>query len=172
MKVRGVGFQLANFNSIRSASKMFALLLAASFAVSAVGGCGPNVSPPEARGRVDIFEPSLPVVSGADLETRVQHSERPLLVEFGVNFGCYRCDQMRPGMTNLAREFEGRADVVRVDFNFNRQLAARFGTTICPSYVLFDRGQVVAKRSFPTSADLLALDLASILASADEGATK
>ena len=115
---------------------------------------------PESLAKLD---PSLPVVSGSGLQTRVQHSERPLLVQFGVNYGCYRCDQMRPEISRLAREFEGRADVVRVDFNANRQLAAQFGTTICPSYVLFDRGHVVAKRSFPTSADLLATDLGSTL---------
>ncbi len=144
--------------------------LSALLAVSLIGGCGPNMSRPISHDRLKTSY--LPVVSGAELETRVQRSGRPLLVEFGVDFGCHRCDQMRPEMTNLARDFEGRADVLRVDFNSNRQLAARFGTTICPSYVLFDRGQVVAKRSFPTSADLLASDLVSILVNADEGATK
>ena len=113
----------------------------------------------------------LPVVSGPSLETRIRSSERPLLVEFGVNFGCYRCDRMRPDMTRLSRDFKGRVDVVRVDFNANRQLAAQFGTTVCPSYVLFNRGSVVAKRSFPTSADLLATDLRSILTN-DDGAER
>lgn len=147
----------------------FFVAVAALFAVWFVGGCGPNMSPPASHDRIEVLEPHLPVVSASDLEMRVQRSERPLLVEFGVNFGCNRCDQMRPEMTRLARELEGRADVVRVDFNANRQLTAQFGATICPSYVLFHQGQVVAKRSFPMSADLLAADLGSILANDDEG---
>ena len=151
---------------------LLSIVLAALLAVSLVGGCGPNTSPPISLDRVNNSESDLPVVSGAELETRVQRSECPLLVEFGVDFGCYRCDQMRHEMTSLAREFEGRADVLRVDFNRNRRLAASFGATICPSYVLFDQGQVVTKRSFPTSADLLAADLESILETADERATR
>ena len=111
-----------------------------------------------------VADTSLPVVSSSELGLLVQRSDRPLLVEFGVNFGCFRCDQMRPEMNRLARRFEGKADVVRVDFNANRQLAMQYGATICPSYVLFDQTRVVSTRGFPASADLLAADLESILA--------
>lgn len=143
--------------------------LAALFVVSLIGGCGPNTSLPISHDQINNSESYLPVVSGADLKTLVRRGDRPLLVEFGVNTGCYRCDQMRPEMTRLARDFEGRADVVRVDFNVNRQLADQFGTTICPSYVLLDQGEVLAKRSFPTSADMLAADLSSALANDAHG---
>ena len=140
---------------VRSTPIAVVALLVASF----VGGCGLDVSPSVSHNAVNNPEPVLPVVSGSDLGTMIQRSERPLLVEFGVNFGCQRCEQMRSEMTGLVREIQGIADVVRVDFNANRQLAAQFGVFICPSYVLFDQRQVVARHSFPTSADLLAADL-------------
>lgn len=140
--------------------------------VVALVGCGqPGTSRADSAGKLgpESAASYLPVVSGIDLESRVLRSERPLLAEFGVDFGCYRCDQMRTQMTSLAREFEGQADVVRVDFNVNRRLAAQLGVTVCPSYVLFDQGQVVVRRSFPVTADLLATDLRSNLADgADE----
>ena len=143
--------------------------VAVLFAVSVVAGCDSKSVRLSTHDRGDSSESYLSVISGAEFETQVRRSERPVLVEFGVNFGCDRCDQMRPEMVRLAREFEGLADVVRIDFNSNRQLAAQFGATICPSYVLFDHGQVVTQGSFPTSADVLASDLESILENDDEG---
>lgn len=133
----------------------------------AVVGCRPSASPSH---RPDVVATSsLPVVSSTELESLVQGSDRPLLVEFGVNFGCFRCDQMRPEMNRLAQRFEGRAEVVRVDFNANRRWAMQFGATVCPSYVLFDQTRVVSTRSFPTSADLLAADLESVVARKGDG---
>lgn len=133
--------------------------------VLAVSGCGSHVSQPgPPSDRMMTTASSLPVVSRGELESLVKEGKRPLLVEFGVNFGCSRCDQMRPEMTSLAQRFEGQADVVRVDFAANRQLAVQLGATICPSYVLFDKAGVARARSFPTSADLLAVDVESVLA--------
>src|SRR5687768_17170272 len=69
----------------------------------------------------------VPLVSGSELRELVKHSDGPLLVEFGVNFGCFRCDEMRPQLAQLASEVEDRAKVVRVDFNANRSLAGQYG---------------------------------------------
>ena len=114
-------------------------------------------------------DPALPVVSGTELEALVRQSTRPVLVEFGVDVACPRCEQMRPQIVQLARQFEGKATVVRVDFNANRQSAMRYGATICPSYVIFDQSQVMQSRNFPTSADLLAVDLESVVEKEDAG---
>ena len=105
----------------------------------------------------------VPVISGAELETLIRQSSEPVLVEFGVDFACHRCDQMKPQIIQLAQQFEGQAKIVRVDFNANHQTAVRYGATICPSYVVFDQSRPVSSRGFPTSADLLSLDLESVL---------
>ena len=105
----------------------------------------------------------VPVISGAELETLIRQSSQPVLVEFGVDFACHRCDQMKPQIIQLAQQFEGQAKIVRVDFNANHQTAMRYGATICPSYVVFDKTRPVRSRGFPTSADLLSLDLESTL---------
>ena len=113
-------------------------------------------------------EQALPVVSGAELDSLIRHSKLPVLVEFGVDFGCPRCDQMKSEMAHLAQQYEGQATVVSVDFNANRQTAVRYGATICPSYVVFDRSHAVRTRSFPTSADLLSTDLESVMEKEDK----
>ena len=106
---------------------------------------------------------AVPVISGAELETLIRQSSQPVLVEFGVDFACHRCDQMKPQIIQLAQQFEGQAKIVRVDFNANHQTAMRYGATICPTYVVFDQSRPVSSRGFPTSADLLSLDLESVL---------
>ncbi|REJ65685.1 MAG: hypothetical protein DWQ31_17250 [Planctomycetota bacterium] len=122
-------------------------------------GCDASNSAPHSVQQEQMRGHEVPVVSGAELQMLVQQSDELVLVEFGVNFGCSRCDDMRPQIARLAGEFEGQAKVLRVDYNANRGLAAQLGANICPSYVLFRRGEVVVTRSYPTSADLLAADL-------------
>ena len=106
---------------------------------------------------------AVPVISGEELETLIRLSSQPVLVEFGVDFACHRCDQMKPQIIQLAQQFEGQAKIVRVDFNANHQTAIRYGVSICPSYVVFDQSRPVSSRGFPTSADLLSLDLKSVV---------
>ena len=111
--------------------------------------------------------PSLPVIQGSELQDFVAESELPVLVEFGVDFPCERCRQMKQPVVDLGDEIEGRAKVVRVDFNMNPALVSQYGGTICPTYVFFDGGEAVRTESFPISADLLASHLESMTESPD-----
>jgi thioredoxin 1 len=152
-----VSSQLANLVANTSIAITICLL-----ALSGCSGSDSTTRPatasrPVKRDHLPDWE--LPVVSGTELRGVVQQSDRPVLVEFGVNFGCARCDDMQPQMERLASDFDGRARVIRVDFNANRQLVAQYGGNICPTYVLFKHGKPVVTRSYPTSADLLAADL-------------
>lgn len=130
-----------------------------SICLVAVLGCDVSNNAPRPAQQEHMISREIPVVSRAELHELVQQKDELVLVEFGVNFGCVRCDDMRPQIARLADEFENRAKVVRVDFDANRQLAAQFGADICPSYVLFRDGELVVTRSHPISADLIAADL-------------
>ena len=103
----------------------------------------------------DTEQASLPVVRGSELSTFVENSDLPVLVEFGVDYRCERCARMRSDIVGLGQRFEGRVNVVRVDYNANVQMVAELGGTICPTYVFFKDGKPVQTESFPTSADML-----------------
>ena len=103
----------------------------------------------------DIEQASLPVVRGSELSAFVENSDLPVLVEFGVDYQCERCARMRSDIVDLGQRFEGRVNVVRVDYNANVQMVAELGGTICPTYVFFKDGKPVQTESFPTSADML-----------------
>ena len=121
-------------------------------------GCNPT---PAARDRHHLEPPPTIAVTSAQMQELVESSDSPVVVEFGVDIGCARCDDMRRQVAELSRNLEGTAQVVRVDFNANRELAAQFGANVCPSYVIFDQGQAISAHSYPTSADLIRIDLES-----------
>ena len=106
---------------------------------------------------------SLPVVNGSQLESYVAQSGIPVLVEFGVNFQCERCRQMKTPILDLADRFEGRVDLIRVDFNANAGMVSRLGGNTCPTYVLFQDGKPIQTESFPVSADILESHLNTIV---------
>ncbi len=120
--------------------------------LTATAGCSGNHGESTA---MDSIERSLPVVRGSQLNTYLQGSESPVLVEFGVDFNCPRCAQTKSDAVRLREALEGNVDVIRVDFNANAQMVAQLGGTVCPTYVLFDQGEPVITRSFPVSMDIL-----------------
>lgn len=115
-------------------------------------GCGAN----DDGGEIRAFDASLPVIRGGQLNEYVRTSKSPVLVEFGVDFNCPRCAQTKSDVVLLRESLEDQVDVVRVDFNANAQTVARLGGSVCPTYVLFSKGEPVIVRSFPISIDLLA----------------
>ena len=110
-----------------------------------------------------IGRSSLTEISGDELERYVADSSGPVLVEFGVDFNCERCESMRDDVVRLAASYINKADIVRVDFTGNPALVAQYGGTVCPTYVLFNNGQPVSIHSFPTTIESLESELASLI---------
>lgn len=108
-------------------------------------------------------------VNRDELQTLIATSERPVLVEFSVLSGCYRCDNMRSPIRQKAAELQQQADVVRIDFNMNQKLAREVGATVCPSYVVYSSGQISSIRTWPTSADFVADDVQTAVAALSSG---
>lgn len=114
-------------------------------------------------------EASIREVNRDELQTLLETSERPVLVEFSVLSGCYRCDDMRSPIRQKAAELQQQADVVRIDFNMNQKLARDVGATVCPSYVVYSSGQVSSIRTWPTSSDFVADDVRTAVAALSSG---
>ena len=134
-------------------------------------GCGVSESSSKLAPSPQTGNGALPVVSAHQLSELVRESDQPVLAEFGVQFGCARCDDMRPHMARLMNEFQGRAHLVRVDYNAHRELAAELGAAVCPSYVLFRGGNPYSTHQYPTSPVLLAADLTAAAAMDGEEST-
>jgi hypothetical protein len=115
-------------------------------------------------------EASIREVNRDELQHLINSSDRPVLVEFSVLSGCYRCDDMRSPIRQKATELQQQADVVRIDFNLNQKLAREVGAIVCPSYVVFSQGRAASVRTWPTSADFVADDVRVAVAAVNPNA--
>ena len=68
----------------------------------------------------------------------------PALVDFWGDH-CPACRQISPILRELADEYEGRVQVVKVHAAENPTLAARYGVRAMPTVLAFSRGQVTGQ---------------------------
>jgi thioredoxin 1 len=84
-------------------------------------------------------------VNQQDFEEQVLRSEQPVLVDFWATW-CPPCRMIAPAVAELAREFEGRAKVVKLDVDQSPDLATHYGIQSIPTLMVFKGGRVVDQR--------------------------
>ncbi len=72
--------------------------------------------------------------------------DKPVLADFWADW-CGPCRMMHPVLQELAREWKGRATVVKINSDEQPELAARFNISALPTLVLFDGGKEVHRVS-------------------------
>ena len=76
-----------------------------------------------------------------DFETQVKASPL-LLVDFWAEW-CGPCRMIAPILEELAKEYQGRLLIGKLNVDENRQTAARFGIRSIPTLLLFQNGSRV-----------------------------
>ena len=121
-----------------------------------LAGCS---SEPSQSSFLEPDDASVPYCTAAELKAALAKEDGLVLVEFCVPVGCFRCDEMRPHIDRLAHVEQDRTVVHRVDLTLERAFASQLGVTMCPSYVAFRNGEEVFRTEYPTSSDLIALQI-------------
>ncbi len=84
---------------------------------------------------------SKPVhISQRNFGAEVVQSALPVLVDFWATW-CGPCRMIAPIVEDLAREYEGRLKVGKVDVDENPDLASRYGVQSIPTLLVFVGGQ-------------------------------
>ena len=83
-------------------------------------------------------------VSGVDFDQVVSRTQGPVLAEFFATW-CGACQRLAPVLDNVASEFAGRVQAVKLDVDGNSLVVDRYAVSSTPTLVLFGSGQPVAR---------------------------
>jgi thioredoxin 1 len=86
----------------------------------------------------------LPDVNDASFEEAVVRAPQPVLVDFwGEN--CPSCRAISPILRELASEYAGRVQIVKLHTGENSQAMARYRVMALPTVLAFAKGRVVGQ---------------------------
>lgn len=80
-------------------------------------------------------------VTDEDFDEIVLDSDRAVLVDFWAPW-CGPCRMMGPILDTMAREHEGKIDIVKVNVDECPATAARYSVLSMPTLLVFDQGRV------------------------------
>ncbi len=80
-------------------------------------------------------------VSDGSFEAEVLQSPLPVLVDFWAPW-CGPCKAIAPVVAELAKEYEGKLKVVKMNVDDHTQTPSRYGVRGIPNLILFKGGQV------------------------------
>lgn len=83
-------------------------------------------------------------LTSGNFETEVYQSEIPVLVDFYADW-CGPCKAMGPVVEELAKEYEGKAKVGKINTDENQNIAMEYGVMSIPTFIVFKGGKAVKK---------------------------
>ena len=81
-------------------------------------------------------------VSDADFESEILKSDMPALVDFR-RLGAAPAGPLLPVVEELARDYQGKVKVAKMNVDENAKTPAKYGIRAIPTLIIFKGGQVV-----------------------------
>jgi thioredoxin 1 len=83
--------------------------------------------------------------SDAAFETDVLKSDTPVLVDFWAEW-CGPCKMIAPILEEAAGQYEGKLRIAKLNVDENAASAAKFNIRSIPTLLLFNKGEVIARK--------------------------
>jgi len=80
-----------------------------------------------------------------NFEEEVLHAEIPVLVDFWASW-CPPCKMIEPLIAELAKEYDGKVKVGKLQVDQNPKTASKYEIKGVPTFILFNGGEPVRQR--------------------------
>jgi thioredoxin 1 len=94
---------------------------------------------------------------------QIVNSDKPVLVDFWAEW-CGPCKMIGPVVEELAKDYDGKAVVAKLNVDENPQVTARYGVRSIPTLLVFKGGQIVDKQVGAVPKSVLAQKLGAQVA--------
>ncbi|MBE5734024.1 MAG: thioredoxin [Clostridiales bacterium] len=84
------------------------------------------------------------ILTKENFENEVYKSQTPVLVDFWATW-CGPCMMLMPTVEKIAREYDGKVKVGKVNVDEQMELAVKFGIEVIPTLLYFVDGKPVKK---------------------------
>lgn len=101
-------------------------------------------------------------ITDSSFKETVLNSDKPVLVDFWAVW-CGPCRTLGPIIEDVAKDFEGKAVVGKVDVDNNQDVSMQYGIRNIPTVLIFKNGEVVEKLVGVTPKEVIAEKLSAHL---------
>lgn len=84
-------------------------------------------------------------VNDSSFETEVLKADKPVLLDFTATW-CGPCKALAPIVDDIAKEYEGKLKVAKLDIDDSPNTASRYGIRGVPTVIVFKNGREVARQ--------------------------
>ena len=103
-----------------------------------------NIKPYPLKEENDMSE-NIKHITDTSFDADVLKSDRPVLVDFWAEW-CGPCKMIAPILEEVAKEYDGRIQIAKMDVDANQTVPAQFGIRGIPTLILFKNGEVAAQK--------------------------